>query len=218
MIKILHNSALFWNKNAKFFAEFFGEKNHNIGPRLGELFSIGSDFFLPWGSVIPFPLCFCYRQIAILLRLLGITIIISSPYHYKEHLILSLVYVFGDCLLWAVTLKMTKIVQNYLTLRSVTYDRIKLSYLLAIFFTNSSGRPGGRQSLGNWTTLSIRNIFDLSILLRELGSELRWRYTFLLILKEFCHTTYDAIHNSVLTKKDLHHLYGDSKIFKWVQI
>jgi hypothetical protein len=36
MIKILHNLALFWVKNANFFAEFFGEnilKNHNIGPR-----------------------------------------------------------------------------------------------------------------------------------------------------------------------------------------
>jgi hypothetical protein len=36
MIKILHILALFWVKNANFFAEFFGEnilKNHNIGPR-----------------------------------------------------------------------------------------------------------------------------------------------------------------------------------------
>jgi hypothetical protein len=35
MMKILHNSALFWVKNANFFADFFGEnieKNHNIGP------------------------------------------------------------------------------------------------------------------------------------------------------------------------------------------
>jgi hypothetical protein len=34
---ILHNLALFWVKNANFFAEFFGEnifKNHNIGPWL----------------------------------------------------------------------------------------------------------------------------------------------------------------------------------------
>jgi hypothetical protein len=33
MIKILDNLALFWVKNANFFAEFFGEnifKNHNI--------------------------------------------------------------------------------------------------------------------------------------------------------------------------------------------
>jgi hypothetical protein len=38
MIKILHNFALFWVKNANFFAEFFGEnkiKNHNIGPWSG---------------------------------------------------------------------------------------------------------------------------------------------------------------------------------------
>jgi hypothetical protein len=35
MVKILHNLALFWVKNANFFAEFFGEnifKNRNIGP------------------------------------------------------------------------------------------------------------------------------------------------------------------------------------------
>jgi hypothetical protein len=35
MINILHNLALFWVKNANFFAEFFGENiltNHNIGP------------------------------------------------------------------------------------------------------------------------------------------------------------------------------------------
>jgi hypothetical protein len=32
MIKFLHNLALFWVKNAIFFADFF----HNIGPRLGE--------------------------------------------------------------------------------------------------------------------------------------------------------------------------------------
>jgi hypothetical protein len=34
MIKILYNLALFWVKNANFFAEFFGEnilKNRNIG-------------------------------------------------------------------------------------------------------------------------------------------------------------------------------------------
>jgi hypothetical protein len=33
------------------------------------------------GSVIPFPIGFSYRQVAILLWLLGITIIISPPYH-----------------------------------------------------------------------------------------------------------------------------------------
>jgi hypothetical protein len=33
------------------------------------------------GSVMPFPIGFCYRQVAILLFLLGITIIISPPYH-----------------------------------------------------------------------------------------------------------------------------------------
>jgi hypothetical protein len=36
MIKILHDLALFWVKNANFFAIFFGEnilKNHNIDPR-----------------------------------------------------------------------------------------------------------------------------------------------------------------------------------------
>jgi hypothetical protein len=40
-------------------------------------------FFLLFlrGSVIPFPIGFCYRQVAILPRLLGITIIISPPYH-----------------------------------------------------------------------------------------------------------------------------------------
>jgi hypothetical protein len=32
-------------------------------------------------SVIPFPAGLCYRQVAILLRLLGITFIISPPYH-----------------------------------------------------------------------------------------------------------------------------------------
>jgi hypothetical protein len=35
--KIFHNLALFWVKNANFFAEFFGEnifKNHNIGPSI----------------------------------------------------------------------------------------------------------------------------------------------------------------------------------------
>jgi hypothetical protein len=37
-------------------------------------------FFLR-GSVTPFPIVFCYRQVAILLWLLGITIIISPPYH-----------------------------------------------------------------------------------------------------------------------------------------
>jgi hypothetical protein len=37
-------------------------------------------FFLR-GSVIPFPVGFCYRQVAILFLLLGITIIISPPYH-----------------------------------------------------------------------------------------------------------------------------------------
>jgi hypothetical protein len=38
MIKILYILALFWVKNAEFFAEFFGEnilKNHNIGPWSG---------------------------------------------------------------------------------------------------------------------------------------------------------------------------------------
>jgi hypothetical protein len=36
MIQFLHNLALFWAKNAYFFAKFFGKKyfkNHNIGPR-----------------------------------------------------------------------------------------------------------------------------------------------------------------------------------------
>jgi hypothetical protein len=37
-------------------------------------------FFLR-GSVVPFPAGFSYRQVAILLRLLGTTIIISPPYH-----------------------------------------------------------------------------------------------------------------------------------------
>jgi hypothetical protein len=34
-------------------------------------------------SAIPFPIGFCYRQVAILLRLLGITVIIS-PHHHKS--------------------------------------------------------------------------------------------------------------------------------------
>jgi hypothetical protein len=38
-------------------------------------------FFFLRGSVILFPIGFCYRQAAILLCLLGITIIISPPYH-----------------------------------------------------------------------------------------------------------------------------------------
>jgi hypothetical protein len=38
-------------------------------------------FFSLRGSVIPFPIGFCYRQVAILLWLLGTTIIISPPYH-----------------------------------------------------------------------------------------------------------------------------------------
>jgi hypothetical protein len=37
-------------------------------------------FFLR-GSVIPFPKGICYRQVAILLQLLGITVIISPPYY-----------------------------------------------------------------------------------------------------------------------------------------
>jgi hypothetical protein len=32
MIKSLHNLALFGVKNANFFAQFFGENGHNIGP------------------------------------------------------------------------------------------------------------------------------------------------------------------------------------------
>jgi hypothetical protein len=38
--------------------------------------------FILQGSVIPFPVGFCYREVIILLRFLGITIIISPPYHY----------------------------------------------------------------------------------------------------------------------------------------
>jgi hypothetical protein len=37
--------------------------------------------FFVQGSAIPFPICYCYRQVAIRLRLLGITIIIPPPYH-----------------------------------------------------------------------------------------------------------------------------------------
>jgi hypothetical protein len=40
MIQILHNLALFWVKNANFFCWIFWRKyfkNHNIGPRLGEI-------------------------------------------------------------------------------------------------------------------------------------------------------------------------------------
>jgi hypothetical protein len=39
--KFLHNLALFWVKNANFFAKFFAEKylkNHNIGPRSSQNF------------------------------------------------------------------------------------------------------------------------------------------------------------------------------------
>jgi hypothetical protein len=33
MVKFLHNFAAFWVKNAKLFADFFGDlKNHSIGP------------------------------------------------------------------------------------------------------------------------------------------------------------------------------------------
>jgi hypothetical protein len=38
MFKMFHNLALFWVKNANFFAEFFGKKNHNIGPRFNGIF------------------------------------------------------------------------------------------------------------------------------------------------------------------------------------
>jgi hypothetical protein len=41
-------------------------------------------------SVVPFPAGFCYRQAAILLRLLGTTVIVYPPYNYIEHLNLSL--------------------------------------------------------------------------------------------------------------------------------
>jgi hypothetical protein len=37
-------------------------------------------FFLR-GSVIPFPIGFCYKHVAILLQLLGIAVIISPRYH-----------------------------------------------------------------------------------------------------------------------------------------
>jgi hypothetical protein len=39
MIKILHNLALFWIKNANFVAEYFQQKYlkiHNTGPRSGQ--------------------------------------------------------------------------------------------------------------------------------------------------------------------------------------
>jgi hypothetical protein len=67
--------------NAKFVAfvsdylkpRFLDKNRATFDARLSQV----SAFFLR-GSVIPFPIGFCYRQVAILL---GITIIISPPYH-----------------------------------------------------------------------------------------------------------------------------------------
>jgi hypothetical protein len=54
----------------------------NWSPR-GELKKLtprNNAYFFLWGSVIPFLVGFCYRQVTIL-RLLSITIIFSPPYH-----------------------------------------------------------------------------------------------------------------------------------------
>jgi hypothetical protein len=55
---------------------YVGPKNQNTLKLMTKSF-----FFLRGSMIIPFPVGFCYRQAAILLQLLGITIIISPPYH-----------------------------------------------------------------------------------------------------------------------------------------
>jgi hypothetical protein len=52
--KFFNNLALFWVKNANFFADFFGEnilKNHNIGPRMTEFSPIVQLLFI-WAIVL----------------------------------------------------------------------------------------------------------------------------------------------------------------------
>jgi hypothetical protein len=52
--------------------------------------NFGKTTFFLRGSVIPFPVGVWYRQEAILLKLLGITFIITPPYYYIEQLSLYL--------------------------------------------------------------------------------------------------------------------------------
>jgi hypothetical protein len=58
------------------FSTLHQEKSANPGRHVRD-----QKLFFLRGSVIPFPVGFCYRQVAVLLWLLGITVIISPPYH-----------------------------------------------------------------------------------------------------------------------------------------